>query len=86
MAQYFKLPYWCKDCGDGSVSVRFSASIHDAEDEEEKNLEENGISWGETSAGTIVLKVEDGKLFFKDFVYDESLKKFNDVWIEVNNQ
>ena len=83
MAQYFKLPYWCNNGGDGSVGVNFAASIHDAEDAEEKDNEEYGEGWGEPSASSIALKVEDGKLFFLEGRYNDGTGKYIEEWTEV---
>lgn len=63
MTQTFRLPYWCSSNGDGSVSVRFEKSLEAAERADEKQDE----GWGESSAGYVEVKVENGKLFFKKY-------------------
>lgn len=75
----FKLPYWVMNGGDGSANVRFCSTLANAEEKCEKQSE----GWGESSAGTIDLKVEDGKLFFLIERYDEKKKKLVDIWVEV---
>lgn len=67
MAQTFKLPYWCKNCGDGSVAVCFEPSMKAAHNAENEEDEEYGEGWGEPSVSSVEIKVEDGKLFFKDY-------------------
>lgn len=49
MAQFFKLPYWCKNCGDGSVIVEFASTEKEAEETEERVMEESNEGWGEPS-------------------------------------
>lgn len=58
---YFELPYWVANCGDGSVSVNFEQFLEDAERKDEEMDE----GWGESSASTVSLKVENNQLFLK---------------------
>lgn len=73
-----RLHYYVRNGGDGSASPRFFASAKEAEEREERDLKEFGEAWGEPSAGSVELKVEDGKIFFQK--YDDN---YEPVWIEV---
>lgn len=78
MTQEFELPYWVKNSGDGSVSVKICASLTEAE----KADEEQDEGWGESSASTISLKIENGKLYFETYDWDAPRDK-RVVWKEV---
>lgn len=55
----FKLPYWVSNGGDGSANVMFESTLSRAK----KKCDEQDEGWGESSAGEVRLKVEEGKLF-----------------------
>ncbi len=77
MTKSFKLPFYCSNGGDGSVSVRFCQSLEEAETKDSE-MEEG---WGESSARSVKIKVEDNKLFYEKF---ESVDgKYQYVWKEV---
>lgn len=70
----FELHYHCKNNGDGSVSVEF----HESKQAAEKADEEMDEGWGESSASSVKLKVEDGKLYFQ--TYEDVEGKYQKVW------
>lgn len=76
----FLLPYHVSNGGDGSANVEFHATLDEAVAQDEAELE----GWGEPSADTIALKVEDGKLFFQDWKDIDG--KFQPVWVEVTEK
>ena len=80
----FKLPYWVSNGGDGSANVDFASSLAEAE----KLDADQSEGWGESSAGTIKLKVTDGKLFFWGYPEDDPDDDGPYVaqWIEVLQQ
>lgn len=41
------------------------------------------LGWGESSVGTQTIKLEDGKLYYRDMTYNEDQKRFEDVWVEI---
>lgn len=71
----FKLHYWVSSGGDGSVSVRFEESHEKAE--EKDDAQEEG--WGESSASSVTLDVQNGKIVRKVQEWDG--KKHNTVWV-----
>jgi len=73
----FKLPYYVSNGGDGSANLRLMPSLKEAEGADEAQDE----VWGESSAGEIELKVDNGKLFYRDF--QEVKGKYTEVWVEV---
>jgi len=73
----FKLPYYIRHGGDGSVILEPCSTIAGAEAADEAMDE----GWGESSAGTIELKVEDGKLYYQD--YADINGTYTKVWVEV---
>ena len=73
----FKLSYHVSNNGDGSVSVHFHPSAK-AANEADAAMDEG---WGESSADSVNLKVEGGKLYFEDFQQLE--RKYQKVWVEV---
>lgn len=60
----FKLHYHVINCGDGSVSVHFHQTEQQAKDADKKMDE----GWGESSANYIDLKIENGQIYFKEYV------------------
>lgn len=78
----FNLPYYCSNGGDGSVSVHCMPTLQEAEAADEAQSE----GWGESSAGRIQLKVEDGDLYFRQLQYVDTGKKgrYEYVWVRVN--
>lgn len=72
----FKLHYYVSNGGDGSATVHFMPTLDEAKQEDEEQPE----GWGESSAGTVNLKVEDGKLYFEKAIWDPGYKR---VWVEV---
>lgn len=73
----FELPYYISNGGDGSVSLNPCQSLAEAE----KADSEMDEGWGESSAGTIKLKVENKTLFYRDF--EEFEGKYQYVWKQV---
>ena len=64
-AKYFELGYYCINGGDGSAGVDFRSSRQDAVDAEEADSEEEYYEgWGEPSASSVRLKIENGILYF----------------------
>jgi hypothetical protein len=74
----FKLHYYVQDNGDGSASVRFTASEKDAE-----NHPDAEEGWGESTASYIDVKVEKKKIFIREFRYNPETGKHGYEWIEV---
>lgn len=62
-AEIFELHYHCSNGGDGSVSVNFHKTEQDAESADAAQDE----GWGESSASSVKLKLEDGKLYYEDY-------------------
>lgn len=79
MTKEFQLNYWISNNGDGSASARFVQTKEEAEKEDEEQSE----GWGEPCASSIRLKVEDGVLYFREYKYDETLKKYIICWTPV---
>jgi acylphosphatase len=75
----FTLPYYISNNGDGSASVHFTSTEAEA-DKADEELEEG---WGEPCSSTIKIKVENDKLYFRDFQRVNG--KYDYVWIEVKN-
>lgn len=73
----FRLPYYVENGGDGSANVRFYRTLVEAERAEA--AEDEG--WGEPSANVLTVKIENGKLFFRD--YRVVGKKDQLVWVQV---
>ncbi len=70
----FELHYHVSNGGDGSASVHFHQSKQAATKADE-DMEEG---WGEPCNGSVKLKVEDGKLFFREF--ERVNGKYEYVW------
>lgn len=70
----FALHYHCSNGGDGSVSVHFHPNLEAAE----KADEEMDEGWGESSAGTVNLKVENNQLFYRE--YERVDGKYQYIW------
>lgn len=70
----FKLHYHVSNGGDGSANVWFHRSNEEAEKADE-DMEEG---WGECSARDCVLKIEDGKLFYRE--YAETPEGYKYLW------
>lgn len=60
----FKLPYYISNGGDGSASLNLYPRLVEAEVAEQDEDE----PFGDRTADTIDLMVEDGKLFYRDWV------------------
>jgi hypothetical protein len=65
----FALPYFVRHGGNGSAIVEFTPTLVDE-------------GWGASSAGTVKLKVEGDKLFYRDFQQNDH-GNYEYVWIEV---
>lgn len=52
------LAYYCQDCGDGSVNIKFYKTLSEAEKQEEESFKINGYSWGDPSASEITLEID----------------------------
>lgn len=74
----FALPYFVRNGGDGSAIVEFTPTL-EAADKADSEMDEG---WGESSAGTVKLKVEGDKLFYRDFQQNDH-GNYEYVWIEV---
>lgn len=64
---------------DGSVSIKLYNDPVKAIREEEIQNEEEG--WSESSFKEIILKIEDGKIFYYTWVYDKTTWKMVDCWL-----
>jgi hypothetical protein len=73
----FELHYHLTNNGDGSASARF----HQTEEEAEKADEAMDEGWGESSASSVRLKYEDGKIYFRE--YQRIDGKYQYVWVEI---
>lgn len=73
----FKLHYHVNNGGDGSANVRF----HESKEAAEKADEGQSEGWGESSAGSVVLAIQDGKIVRKELQWDSKAKKYNTVWM-----
>lgn len=71
----FKLHYWVKSGGDGSAIVKFAASHDEAEEKDEAQEE----GWGESSASSVTLEVQNGKIVRKELVWDGI--RHNTTWV-----
>jgi hypothetical protein len=67
----YELWYYCENNGDGSASVHFCESESEANTLDEAQPE----PWGESSVGSIELKLVDGRLSFEKRVWIPSKKK-----------
>lgn len=74
----FKLHYWVQNGGDGSANVQFAESEESAE-EADNEQNESGDGWGESSASSVTLDIQNGKIVRKDLVWDG--QKHNTVWV-----
>ena len=75
----FKLHYRVQSGGDGSAHPRFHSSEAEAELAEEQHDEETGEPWGESSVGSLELKIDDdGRLYRMSRDSD-----YKPVWVEV---
>lgn len=72
----FKLHYHVNNGGDGSANVRFHETQQQAEAADANQSE----GWGESSAGSVELAIQDGKIVRKCFEWDAKAKKHNTVW------
>lgn len=75
----FRLHYHLQNNGDGSASVVFHSSKKEAEDAEEKDLEEGRDGWGESCVSFVDLKVEGDQIVRVEDEYVEETKKFKKV-------
>lgn len=73
----FRLHYYVQNNGDGSASVKFQATEQDAEAGDEGQSE----GWGESSASSLRLDIQDGVIVRWEMVYDSETKKYNGVWV-----
>jgi len=60
----FKLPYWLRNQGDGSAMLIPERSLEIAR----KRCDSQPEGWGENSADVLILKVDEGKLFYRGYV------------------
>lgn len=74
----FKLPFWVRNQGDGSVGVIPAKTLLIAETND--SVQDEG--WGESSADIIKLKVEDGKLFYYGYLDDDD-ESYERGWVQV---
>lgn len=58
----FNLAYRIINGGDGSAYPRFHNTRQEAEEAEEKDVEEGKDGWGESSAGSLNLSIIDGRI------------------------
>ena len=76
----FELFYNCEDNGDGSASARFFPTKKEAE----KSCED--AEYDNESAGSLILKYENGKLYYRAWGCVDNTKKkpkFDYIWIEI---
>lgn len=71
----FKLHYHVQNCGDGSVNVCLHNSKKDAEAADEGQYDR----WGESSAGTVQLAIQDGKIVRKTVEVNDG--KVETIWV-----
>lgn len=62
-AKFFKLHYHISNNGDNTASVH----LHRTKEEADKADEEMGDGWGESCSGYETIKLEKGKLFYKEW-------------------
>ncbi len=77
----YRLHYHVSNNGDGSASVRFHKTNKAAEKADESQSE----GWGEPSAGHLDLEIQDGKIVRKELEWDREAKKYNAVYIPLQN-
>jgi hypothetical protein len=75
----FELPYWISNNGDGSASIQLCETSEEAAKADE-DQQQNGDGWGEPSADSIKLKLDNGKIYFQG--RDEGHKR---VWKELKS-
>ena len=75
----FKLFYNVENCGDGSTNVKF----HPEKVTANKAEEAMELGWGESSVGSVSIKIEDGKAFFQTFRSIDG--KYQYVWEEIKS-
>lgn len=73
----FAIPFYISNGGDGSANLRLCTTLAEAKQEDEDQPE----GWGESSAEEIIIKVKDGKVYFKDF--RDVGGKYQFVWVEI---
>jgi hypothetical protein len=76
----FKLNYWVQNGGDGSAIVRFEPIKEVAETKDESQSE----GWGESSADSISIMMDGGKLFYQSYQMIDG--KFTSIWVEINEE
>lgn len=64
----FRIPYYVSNGGDGSASLQLTESLDAAKVADEDQTE----GWGESSAGEIVCRIEQGSLLYR--IYDDGWK------------
>lgn len=74
----FKLHYWVKNGGDGSVGVEFAESEKAAHKAEKDDNDEYGECWGEPSVGDVTLDIQNGCIVRQEQVWDG--KQHSIVW------
>jgi hypothetical protein len=73
----FELPYYLSNQGDGSAALRLCKTMQEAIAADEAQGA-NGDGWSEDSADSIKFRVDDGKLYYREW---GGLAGF--VWVEV---
>lgn len=78
----FKVPYWISNNGDGSASVHPTATLAEAEAEDEAQSE----GWGENCANALTLKIEEGRLFAHAYIMAADGLSGQRGWIEITEK
>lgn len=76
----FDLHYHVSNNGDGSVCVNFHRTRKEAEEADANQAD----PWGESSAETLRLKVEDGKIHYRIMRWDG--KQYHEEWVPVQEE
>lgn len=71
----FKLNFYVQSGGDGSANVKFTSTAEEAEQADENQSE----PWGDPSADSLTLKVENNEIFYRKLEWTG--KKHKEVWI-----
>jgi hypothetical protein len=77
VTQEFKLYYHLENGGDGSANTKFHQSKQEAQEKDEGQ----SAGWGESSVGTLNLKVKDDQLYYQAFEMVDGRYQF--VWKKV---
>ncbi len=79
-AQEFKLHLWVSNGGDGSANIHAATSFAEAK----MKCDEQDEGWGENSAISMKILIQDNRLYYQD--YQSVDGKYKWVWVEVSQQ